>query len=95
MHMVEDEDDLFPDFHLVLNDKLYPTRSTEIGLVRLVGDLNRETRFGLFQRRNHELKVSSMVMNSSKDMHQEVTSCIAWDVLSKIIRKQQVIIAHI
>ena len=62
MHMVEDEEALFPDFHLVVLDKLYPSSSTEIGLVQLVGDLNRVTRFGLFQRLNHDLKVSSMVI---------------------------------
>ena len=95
MLMVEDEEALFPNFYIVVIDKLYPSSSTEIGLVWLVGDLNRETGSGLFQRLKHDLKVSSMVMNFSEVVLQEVTSCIAWDVLSKIIRKQQVIIAHI
>ena len=95
--MEEGEDDGLPVLQLVVIDKLWPSSSTEIGDGRLVGDLNRVAGSGMSAWLNDDLELS-IVLHSSEDMLQEAISCPAWDVLSKIIRKQQLVpidIAHI
>ena len=79
---IENEGAPVPGLHLIIKDMLGLFSSAEIGPGRLVGDQNRVTRTGLFQRDQTDLKLC-MLMNGSMDMMHEIKSCPAWNGLSK------------
>jgi hypothetical protein len=82
--MVEIEQATPPRFHPIGICKRSPTRATDVGSINLVGDYNTEGP-GLGDHEEVDFKCS-LVADVSPNMIQEVTPCVAWDGLSKIIR---------